>query len=282
MNNIETFDFEEHPVRLVEMDGDPWFVAADVARVLEYEHTPHATRLLDDDEKGVHIVHTLGGDQEMTVINESGLYHLVIVSRKPEAKKFRKWVTSEVLPSIRKTGRYEMPEVDARDETDVLPDRSMSQWLKMIRETRLLYGRNAAREMWARSPLPDIREVVVSAQDTTHSDGLECLNLLLTSVFDGEPVLHYVNAENNQALMRCGLKIAHIEDGDFLAVANSHPFLDKVYRQTKFSHCRHVPALKGLEGAKRQTSALRFTGYRKRCVFVPLNLAKKQEKSTKE
>ena len=281
-NNVQIFDFEENPVRLIEMDGEPWFVAADVARVLEYRDAFNATRILDDDEKGTQIVSTPSGEQETTVINESGLYHLVIVSRKPEAKKFRKWVTSEVLPSIRKTGRYEMPSVEARDETDVLPDRSTSQWLKMIRETRLLYGRNAAREMWARSPLPDIREVVVSAQDTTHSDGLECLNLLLTSVFDGEPVLHYVNAENNQALMRCGLKVVHIEEGDFLAIANSHPFMDKVFRQTKFSHGRYVSVLKGLEGAKRQTSALRFTGYRKRCVFVPLNLAKKQEKKMKE
>ena len=277
MNNIETFDFEEHPVRLVEMDGDPWFVAADVARVLDIQNIRQNLKELDDDETGVCNVYTPGGQQEMRIINESGLYNLIFRSRKPEAKKFRKWVTAEVLPSIRKTGRYEMPSVEARDETDVLPDRSMSQWLKMIRETRLLYGRNAAREMWARSPLPDIREVVVSAQDTTHSDGLECLNLLLTSVFDGEPVLHYVNAENNQALMRCGLKVVHIEEGDFLAIANSHPFMDKVFRQTKFSHGRYVSVLKGLEGAKRQTSALRFTGYRKRCVFVPLNLAKKQE-----
>ena len=245
MNDVKIFDFDENPVRVIEKDGEPWFVAADVARVLEYRNAPDAVRVLDDDEADTHIMRTSSANgteqtREVTIINESGLYHLVIVSRKPEAKKFRKWVTAEVLPSIRKTGRYEMPSVEARDETDVLPDRSMSQWLKMIRETRLLYGRNAAREMWARSPLPDIREVVVSAQDTTHSDGLECLNLLLTSVFDGEPVLHYVNAENNQALMRCGLKVVHIEEGDFLAIANSHPFMDKVFRQTKFSHGRYV------------------------------------------
>ena len=87
-------------------NGEPWFVAADVCRVLGYDHTPHATRLLDDDEKAVHKVDTLGGTQEMTMVNESGLYNLIFRSTKPEAKKFRKWVTEEVLPSIRKTGSY--------------------------------------------------------------------------------------------------------------------------------------------------------------------------------
>jgi len=92
-------------------NGEPWFVAADVARVLGYDHTPHATRLLDDDEADVHKVDSRsvnGVEQarEVSIINESGLYHLVLMSKKPEAKKFRKWVTEEVLPSIRKTGSY--------------------------------------------------------------------------------------------------------------------------------------------------------------------------------
>lgn len=107
-NNIEVFNNSQFGnIRaFADENGEPWFVAADVARVLGYDHTPHATRLLDDDEKGVHKVDTLGGTQEMTMVNESGLYHLVLMSKKPEAKKFRKWVTEEVMPSIRKTGSY--------------------------------------------------------------------------------------------------------------------------------------------------------------------------------
>ena len=107
-NEIEIFNNPSFgSVRVfTDENGEPWFVAADVARVLGYDHTPHATRLLDDDEKGVHKVDTLGGTQEMAMVNESGLYHLVLMSKKPEAKKFRKWVTEEVLPSIRKTGSY--------------------------------------------------------------------------------------------------------------------------------------------------------------------------------
>lgn len=99
---------EEHLVRVVVIEDEPWFVAADVCEVLAYGHTPHAMRMLDDDEKGVHKLDTLGGAQSVSIISESGLYALVLRSRKPEARQFRKWVTAEVLPAIRKTGRYEV------------------------------------------------------------------------------------------------------------------------------------------------------------------------------
>ncbi|KAL5684550.1 hypothetical protein EMGR_006137, partial [Emarellia grisea] len=89
--------------------GDPWFVASDLARALGYSHAPHMARVLHDDEKGVHIVDTPGGPQEMNIISESGMYAAVFKSRREEAERFRKWVTSVVLPSIRKTGSFEMP-----------------------------------------------------------------------------------------------------------------------------------------------------------------------------
>lgn len=89
-------------------DGEPWFVAKDVCDALEIENSRNATARLDEDEKGVSIVRTPSGEQQMTIVRESGLYNLIFQSRKPEAKAFRKWVTSEVLPSIRKTGRYEL------------------------------------------------------------------------------------------------------------------------------------------------------------------------------
>lgn len=103
-----TFSFSTQTLRVVMIDGEPWFVASDVCEALTI--STEATRRLDDDEKGLRNVQTLGGQQEMTIINESGLYSLILTSRKPEAKKFKKWVTSEVLPSIRKTGRYELPQ----------------------------------------------------------------------------------------------------------------------------------------------------------------------------
>lgn len=119
MTTISTYNFDGAAVRTTTgADGEPWFVAADVAAVLDYRMASDMTRILDDDEKGTHIVSTLGGDQELTTISEAGLYAAILKSRKPEAKRFKKWVTSEVLPSIRKTGTYGV----AADPMAVLSD----------------------------------------------------------------------------------------------------------------------------------------------------------------
>lgn len=108
-NAITPFAFDSHAVRAIVRDGGPWFVAADVCAVLAHSNSRMAVERLDADEKGVSTIDTPGGHQEMTVINESGLYSLVLTSRKPEAKRFKKWITAEVLPAIRKTGHYATP-----------------------------------------------------------------------------------------------------------------------------------------------------------------------------
>lgn len=106
--DLMRFDSEQFGlVRVVaDVNGEPWFVASDIAKVLEYSEASAMTRQLDDDEKGLSIVQTLGGSQELITINESGLYSAILRSRKPEAKQFKRWVTSEVLTSIRKNGGY--------------------------------------------------------------------------------------------------------------------------------------------------------------------------------
>lgn len=103
------FSFDAREIRLIDRSGEIWFVATDVAEVLGYRNAPDMTRNLDDDEKGTQIMRTPGGDQELSIISESGLYAAILKSRKPEAKRFRKWVTSEVLPAIRQTGHYVLP-----------------------------------------------------------------------------------------------------------------------------------------------------------------------------
>jgi prophage antirepressor-like protein len=105
--------FDGHVVRTVMTDGELWFVAADVCEVLEIKNPRDAIVSLDDDERGVVSTDTPGGTQEVNAINESGLYRLVFKSRKVEARNFRKWVTHDVLPSIRKTGRYDGNQTDA-------------------------------------------------------------------------------------------------------------------------------------------------------------------------
>ena len=112
MSELSVFNFDSYTVRTaLGRAGEPWFVAADVCDALGLGDTSKACSRLDDDEKGTNSVRTLGGQQEMLTINESGLYSLILTSRKTEAKRFKKWVTSEVLPTIRKTGQYIAPQV---------------------------------------------------------------------------------------------------------------------------------------------------------------------------
>ena len=106
-NNLMIFENPEFgAVRSILIDSDPWFVAADVCKALELEKTNRALSRLDDDEKGAHSVSTPGGRQRMSIISESGLYSLILGSRKPEARAFKRWITHEVIPSIRKHGAY--------------------------------------------------------------------------------------------------------------------------------------------------------------------------------
>ena len=106
-NNLMIFENPEFgALRSILIDSDPWFVAADVCKALELEKTNRALSRLDDDEKGAHSVSTPGGRQRMSIISESGLYSLILGSRKPEARAFKRWITHEVIPSIRKHGAY--------------------------------------------------------------------------------------------------------------------------------------------------------------------------------
>lgn len=110
MNDLQIFknsDFGE--LRTIVKEGEPWFVAIDVCKALEIANSRMAVERLDEDEKDVSLTDTLGGKQQMQVISESGLYSLALGSRKPQAKPFKRWVTHEVIPSIRKHGAYATP-----------------------------------------------------------------------------------------------------------------------------------------------------------------------------
>lgn len=106
--NNQVFNFGDYQVRTVIKEGEPWFLAKDVADILDYSEASAMTRHLDDDDKESVKLTVRGQEQEFILVNESGLYSAILKSRKPEAKAFKKWVTSEVLPSIRKQGKYEV------------------------------------------------------------------------------------------------------------------------------------------------------------------------------
>lgn len=111
MDKLQVFSFENHNVRALVIDDEPYWVGKDVAKVLGYAEPRSAvSKRVDEEDKGVAKIATPSGVQEMTVINESGLYSLILSSKLPSAKRFKRWVTSEVLPALRKTGGYKLPD----------------------------------------------------------------------------------------------------------------------------------------------------------------------------
>ena len=149
-SRITAFLFEgEITVRLINRDGEPWFVAVDVCRALGLSNASETVRGLDDDEKGISSTETLGGYQEVVVVSESGLYALIFKSRKPHAIRFRKWVTSEVLPSIRRTGSYGQAPV-------IPPVVPASLALRTVNAARHTFGVRVAQQMWVHVGLPTV------------------------------------------------------------------------------------------------------------------------------
>lgn len=114
MNEITSWNYEGAEVRTVQIDGEPWFVLADICRELEISHVKDTATRIDEDDLGqTEVIDRMGRSQKVWIINESGLYTVILRSDKPQAKPFRKWVTSVVLPSIRKTGSYSVQQPNA-------------------------------------------------------------------------------------------------------------------------------------------------------------------------
>lgn len=120
MNDLAIFENPEFGhIRGLKIEGEPWFVGKDIAEALGYKNPQKAIRdHVDAEDKGVNELFTPGGKQNIAIINESGLYSLMLKSKLPGAKKFKRWVTSEVLPSIRKTGAYSMPGAGRAEPAD--------------------------------------------------------------------------------------------------------------------------------------------------------------------
>lgn len=116
MNEVQLFNFENHEVRSLLLNNEPWFVGKDVADVLGYADTNQAIRKhVDNEDRLTRRFDGTGQSRDMTIINESGLYSLVLSSKLPSAKKFKRWVTSEVLPALRKTGQYQVKELSGQE-----------------------------------------------------------------------------------------------------------------------------------------------------------------------
>lgn len=265
MNDIQVFDFEDNAVRVVDIDGEPWFVAADVCRVLDIKNPSDTiNKRLDSDERGIEIIYTPSGDQEMLVVNESGLYNLIFRSTKPEAKKFRKWVTAEVLPSIRKTGAYVAPA--ARDDdcaSGALEDGTLTQWVGIVREARLLFGKAAARAVWAQTPLPkiDIAETI-AAFDASAAEN--AVREILSTPFKGGTIGDFVRDRAEFGEMQAsGVRPFFLDGKKYYAVGNGF-FGDKT---------RAV--LLSMPQARRYPVSVRFGAVAVRAVLIPADFVER-------
>ena len=152
MDMLKVFEKAEFGrVRVVECEGEPWFVAKDVCECLELTDVSKTISLLDDDEKGTNSIRTPGGEQQMLVISEPGLYSLILRSRKPEAKAFKRWITHEVIPAIRRTGGYM-----AAGQNDT-PESIMARAVLIAQDTiTRLQERTAALETQAEVDRPKV------------------------------------------------------------------------------------------------------------------------------
>lgn len=166
MSNIIPFTYDEMPIRVVMRNSEPIWVAQDVCAILDLGNTKMALERLDDDEKGVSSIDTPGGKQKMQVVNEPGLYSLILGSRKPEAKAFKRWITHEVIPSIRKTGQYKTGPDPIKAEKDAAYIQNAK-----TRQARLLL--QTAKDF--KSILPEISVQALVAAATNTMTGVEVL-----------------------------------------------------------------------------------------------------------
>jgi hypothetical protein len=278
---VHNFDFEGHGVRMQMLRDEPWFVLADVCRVLDINNARQAATRLDDDEKGVITNDTLGGKQEMTVISESGLYSLILTSRKEEAKRFKKWVTSEVLPAIRRTGFY-MADVGHEFPLTIdgkvfgLPVAKVNAAARLVAVAKGIYGPEAARALWESDrTLPKLTGLMHCYLDGIDEDTpIGCFKHLMRSAgyktaTVGE-MLHLALTDRtmNSKMHHYGILAGAVGSGDHIAFAHQHPFLARVFADTCWVGDWKLALIK-LPGATQTRTQLQFGPVKSKAVLLP-------------
>jgi prophage antirepressor-like protein len=213
------FMFKQYPVRVMTDEaGIPWFVAKDICAVLEIVNSRRAIANLDSDEKGVQIMNTPGGDQSIGIINESGFYKLVLRSRKVEAKDFQRWVTHEILPSLRKTGAYSLnSEVDFTGTVKELVStvRELGNLVKDLLSDKIKKSLPLVPNVATRLQISQVIRKFVARQTSgySHQDAFDQLYYQFKYRFNIDLVLRARNAKFSNVL-------------DY---AEAHGFIDQLY-----------------------------------------------------
>lgn len=194
MNNITVFNFKNSEVRTAQIDGEPWFVAADVCAVLEIKNTTQAVQKLDNDERSML---NIGRQGKANIVNEFGLYGLILMSRKKEAVQFKRWVIHEVLPQIRKTGAY-VPagEITVKEHTRALPSGKKEIVLSEKAKTEIggIVKSVLQAEIRERENIRDVLREVIRDEvaDWFLKDGIEEGTFNTSPTADGLPAVNWV------------------------------------------------------------------------------------------
>lgn len=282
---LKNFEFEGAGVRTLMKDDAPWFVLSDVCRVLEISNAPHAASRLDDDEKATIANNDRvagSGAQSFTIINESGLYSLILTSRKEAAKRFKKWVTSEVLPTLHRTGAYMMAPND-----DDLPSRAdrrvfgarvskVNAAARLISVANAIYGPDAARALWeTEKELPVLNNKALSALcGSADDDPVGCIkHLWRAAAGQGRSLgdrmfLAFTDPAEAGKLKAYGVVVGPQAASNFVAVACQHPFLARLYAETQWVGDWKL-ALAQLPGASPSRTYLQFGVVRSKAVMLP-------------
>ena len=285
MSALQTFDFETNAVRVLMRDEVPWFVAADVCRALGIQNAAQAVQSLDEDEKGICSTYTLGGEQGVLCVSESGLYTIILRSRDAVkagtvAHRFRKWVTAEVLPSIRRTGGYQMPEPELPgSEHERIWGNTVGKInaaARMLGVVKDLYGVEAARALYEREKgLPKIRKfsVVATEENPTTNPGGALRLLLRSAAGNGQTISHMLTlAMRDQVAARrlseYGLLAQAGPAKSYVAIANEHRFLASVFAGTPWQKEWRCAFLL-LDGAETARTKQSFGEVKTNAVYVP-------------
>lgn len=282
MNALTTFQFEEHPVRSLLQGEQPWFVGKDVCDVLALKNSRHAlARLAKDERDSVAIDDAIQRKRDTTIVNEPGVFRLIFTSRVPAAERFKRWLAHEVLPALRRTGRFQMPGCapeesgGAQDELTPYLHRSLETHgqeyrlaLTMVNEARRTWNKPAARRLWVQLGLPDVGGAMEAIAADAEARGHAALeHLLAWEMVDTTPVrslLRDIPAQT-AALADAGFKVIACEDCDYLAVG-AVPEVEDIFDGTPWRDWRKL--LAALPGARR-SGALRFGKHNARGVLIP-------------
>lgn len=286
MGAMQAFNFEDKAVRSLLRDDEPWFVGKDICAALGLKgDVGQHTRRLDEDEKGLITDQTLGGVQEISIISEPGVYRLVFTSRTEGAERFKRWLAHDVLPVLRRTGRFEVSPLD-EDELPRLehgqlwgqPVAKINAAARLIGVANRIYGPEAARALWEREKgLPKLAKLSITALSGHASDDpTGCWkHLMRSSAGDGRTVGQILDLALHdkmtatKTLPSYGMMFVGTGANSFLAIANQSRFLASAFAATQWADDWRL-AFCQLPGAAPAKAAMRFDGEdRTKGVLIP-------------